>query len=304
MSSRVLDTKSTPESTEPGDVARALHGLSDTVFLSIARLTDRCECAERELEILRSGAGSPAGERAALEARIHELERLLATVERLARIGTMASGIGHEIQNPLHVARGFAELLERHAGRDGHERRWAARIVDCLEEVEVITTSLLSNASRHPASRDTVDPDELVASAIASARRVIEGRGAAERWTITKHVDSPQFAGDRIKLRSALRNLVAHALQALPAGGRVEVRTRLDGGEIEIAVHDSGLGVPALSRRRLDEPNFTSHGNGSGLGLVLARAIAELHGGRLEVSTNPGPLGGAVTLLRLPFEPR
>ncbi len=304
MSSRLLETTVTSTAVEPEDVARALHGLSDTVFLSLARLTERCERAERELEAHRGTSALPADEREALQSRIDDLGRRLATEERLGRIGTMAGGIGHEIRNPLHAARGFAELLERHAGRDGHERRWAARIVDCLDEVEEIATSLLSIASRQPVSRDTVDPDELVASAIASARRVLDGRGAAERWTTMKHVDSPRFAGDRIKLRSALRNLVANALQALPDGGRVEVRTRLDAGEIEIAVHDSGLGVSAHPRRRLDEPSFTSPGNGTGLGLVLARAIAELHGGRLEVSTNPGPLGGAVTLLRLPFEPR
>ncbi len=304
MTSHLLHPAPTPAAVEPADVARALHGLSDTVLQSMARLAERCERAERELDILRESSALPAGERDALQARIDELELRIASEQRFARLGTMAGGIAHEIRTPLHAARGFAELLERHSSRDGHERRWAARIVDCLDEVEEVATSLLSLASHKPMSRDAVDADELVASAIASARRVLEGRGAAERWTLTKHVDSPRFAGDRIKLRSALRTLVANALLALPDGGSVDVRARLDGGEIEIAVHDSGLGVPAHLRRRLDEPSFTTPSQGAGLGLVLARAIAELHGGRLEVSTTPGPLGGAVTLLRLPFEPR
>ncbi|MCY2959314.1 MAG: ATP-binding protein [Planctomycetota bacterium] len=300
----------TPSAIGPEEVARALNGLSDTVLQSMARLVERCEIAERELEQLRAASSAaattsgPVDDQASLHTRIADLERRLAAEERLSRLGAMAGGIGHEIRNPLHAARGFAELLERHTARDGHERRWAARIVEAIDEVEEIATSLLSLASRQPMSRDAVDTDELVASAIAAARRVLDGRGGSERWIITKHVDSPRFAGDRIKLRSALRNLVANALQALPDGGRVEVRTRLDGGEIEIAVHDSGLGVPAHLRRRLEEPFFTTKSEGSGLGLVLVRAIAELHGGRFEVSPSPGPLGGAVTLLRLPFEPR
>lgn len=304
MSGEAVEPMACPSAIEPEDVARALSGLSDTVLQTMSRLAERCERAESELARLRASASRPDDELDALRQRVGELERRLAAEERLSHLGAMAGGIAHEIRNPLHAARGFAELLERHVARDGNERRWASRIVEAIDEVEQIATSLLSIASRQPPNSDAVDADELVAESVAAARRVLDGRGAGERWIITKHVDSPRFAGDRIKLRTALRNLVANALQALPDGGRVEVRTRLDGGEIEIAVHDSGLGVPAHLRRRLEEPFFTTKSEGTGLGLVLARAIAELHGGRFEVSTNPGPLGGAVTLLRLPFEPR
>lgn len=292
-----------PATIAPEDVARALSGVSDTVIQALSCLAERCERAEGELERLRGAGASTAEGRDVLLARIHELEQRLAAEERLAHLGAMAGGIALEVRNPLHAARGFAELLERHAPREGHERRWAGRIVEAIDEVEEVATSLLALASRRPLAREAVDADELVAQAIAAARRVLDGRGGAERWLITKHVDSPRFAGDRIKLRTALRNLVANALQALPDGGRVEVRTRLDGGEIEIAVHDSSLGPAASTVRPVEDTNFTRC-EGPGLGLILARAIAELHGGRFEVSTNPGPLGGAVTLLRLPFEPR
>lgn len=304
MSGEAMDSLATAATVEPIDVARALSGLSETVLQSLAQMAERCEIAELELERLRAASTRPDEERASLVGRIVELERRLAAEARLSQLGAMAGGIAHEIRNPLHAARGFAELLERHAGREGSEKRWAARVVEAIDEVEEIATNLLSIASRQPLSRDAVDPDELFDTAIATARRVLDGRGAAERWTITKHVDSPRFTGDRIKLRSAVRNLVANALQALPDGGCVEVRTRRDGGEIEISVHDSGLGVPAHVQRRLDEPFFTTKSDGTGLGLVLVRAIAELHGGRFEVSPSRGPLGGAVTRLRLPFEPR
>ncbi len=303
MNSGPLHIEPTPSAVAPDDVARALSGLSDTVLQSMAHLATRCEQAERELADLRLGQAHTADSAQLLE-KIQDLERRLDAESRLSRLGAMAGGIAHEIRNPLHAARGFAELLGRHVSGDGNERRWATRIMEAIDEVEEIATSLLSIASRQPLARDAVDVDELITSSIASARRVLEGRGSADRWTITKHVDSPRFAGDRIKLRSALRNLVANALQAIPDGGRVEVSACLDGGEIEIAVHDSGLGVPAHLQRRLDEAFFTTKCDGTGLGLVLVRAIAELHGGRFEVSASPGPLGGAVTRLRIPFEPR
>lgn len=257
-----------------------------------------------EPDVARTAPTLAPGERDALLTRIDELERLLADAERTARFARLAGDVGHEIRGPLHAARGFAELLERHSSREGHERRWAARVVDALGEVEELASSVLSIAARRPLSCDAVDPDELVADAIAGARRALDGRGAPERWTLVKHVDSPRFAGDRIKLRAALRDLVGHALHALPDGGRVDVHVRLDGGEIEIAVHDSGSGVPAQESRRLDEPYFGSQSEHAGLGLVLARAITELHGGRFAISASPGPLGGAVISLRLPYEPR
>ncbi len=289
---------------EPEAVVRALSGISDAVLASMTALVERCAELERELAILRRASSLPEGEREALNARVRELESRLEGEARLSNLGAMAGGIAHEIRNPLHAARGFAELLERHATRDGHERRWAARVVEAVDEVEEIATSLLSIASRKPLARDAVEPEALTAEAIASARRVLDGRGNADRWTITNSVDCPRFTGDRIKLRTAVRNLVANALQAIQGGGRVEVCTKLAGGEIEIAVHDSGSGVPTHLRRRLDEPLFTTKCDGTGLGLVLVRAIVELHGGRFEVSESPGPLGGASTLLRIPFEPR
>jgi signal transduction histidine kinase len=308
MNGEALDsvppTKIAPAVIAPADVARALSGLSETVLQTLAHMAERCEIAERELDRLRGSSARESGEQAALHDRIRELERRLSAEQQLSRLGAMAGGIAHEIRNPLHAARGFAELLERHAGREGSEKRWAARILEGLDEVEEIATSLLSIAAGRPLARDAVEPDELLTDAIATARRALDARSGSERWTITKHVDSPRFAGDRIKLRAALRNLLANALQALPDGGRVEVHARLDGGEIEIAVHDSGPGVPAHLQPRLDEPFFTTKSDGTGLGLVLVRVIAELHGGRFEVSPSPGPLGGAVTCLRLPFEPR
>ena len=304
MSSAALDTLPSLAAIEPEEVARALSGLSDAVMENMTRLARRCELAERELNDLRGSCAPASDESDALRARIAELESRLVAEERLSRLGAMAGGIAHEIRNPLHAARGFAELLERHLPKEAHERRWAARIIEAVDEVEEIATSLLSIASRQPLTRQAVDPVELVTSAIVSARRALDSRGKPERWVVTRRVDAPHFAGDRTKLRSALRNLVANALQALPEGGRVEVHASLEGDDVCLSVHDSGPGVPEHLQHRVDEPFFTTRSNGTGLGLVLVRAIAELHGGRFEVSNAPFPLGGAKTDLRIPFEPR
>jgi signal transduction histidine kinase len=111
----------------------------------------------------------------------------------------------------------------------------------------------------------------------------------------------PAFAGDYIKLRQALRNLIANAIQAQPDGGSVHVEARLENGEVVLAVSDAGPGIPKEALARVLEPFFTTRAEGTGLGLALVNTIARLHGGRVEVSREPAPLGGAHIQIHVPF---
>jgi two-component system, NtrC family, sensor histidine kinase HydH len=104
-------------------------------------------------------------------------------------------------------------------------------------------------------------------------------------------------------VRQALRNLVANALQAQPEGGVVAVSIALDAGDVVLRVQDAGPGIPNHLRARIAEPFFTTRAEGTGLGLALVHSIAELHGGRLEISSAAAPLGGADVAFRIPYQP-
>ncbi len=224
----------------------------------------------------------------------------LAARSKMAALGTMAGGIAHEVRNPLNAVRGFAALLCRELDKTSRSHRFATRICQGVDEVDAIVASLLGFASPEKIAREIVDPKALAAEAIELARGE---RGVSERpelWSIETRVRADRFRGDRIKLRQALRNLVANAIQAQPDGGRVEVEITGDASSVELRVHDAGPGLAPAVRGRAGEPFLTTRAEGTGLGLALVHAIAAVHGGRFEILGTPGPLGGADARLRIP----
>jgi signal transduction histidine kinase len=134
--------------------------------------------------------------------------------------------------------------------------------------------------------------------------RSLPGNAPEKKWRVISSASAPPFAADRIKVRQALRNLVANAMQAQPDGGVVDVSIALDGNEVRLRVQDAGPGIPPELRSRVADPFFTTRAEGTGLGLALVNSIAELHGGRLEISNSPSPLGGADIAFRLPHQPQ
>jgi signal transduction histidine kinase len=240
------------------------------------------------------------------------LESKLASSSKMAALGTMAGGIAHEVRNPLNAVRGFAELLRLEI--DPHERahRFATRICEGVDEIDGIVKSLLGFAAPEKLAREVIDPEHLVAQAIAAARAETcpperaEGSvcsGSSGRWTIRTSVECPVFRADPIKLRQALKNLVANALQAQTNGGEVGVEIRHTDGVIEMRVHDGGPGFADALRGRAGEPFLTTRSEGTGLGLALVHAIASVHGGSVEFGPDPGPLGGADVRLCIPYQP-
>ncbi len=226
----------------------------------------------------------------------------LAARSKMAALGTMAGGIAHEIRNPLNAVRGFAELLRRDLEPGARAHRFASRICQGVDEIDAIISGLLGFATPERLAREEIDAAALVAEVISTAAGEHARDGRRERWTIDSRVECARFQGDRIKLRQALRNLVANALQAQPEGGRVCVELSAADGAVELRVHDAGPGLPAALRGRTGEPFLTTRAEGTGLGLALVHAIAAIHGGSFEIRAEPGPLGGADARIRIPCQ--
>jgi signal transduction histidine kinase len=276
-------------------VARALPGVLDGLRASYRELEERAARVEREL-------AEANRERGELEERLHAADKLSA-------LGTMAAGIAHEIRNPLNAVRGFAELLaDRARGGSGgigeRERRWARCIVEGVCEVDAIIDNLLSFGSPEKLRLEAIDGRELLEGAARLAARLEPAQDLALRGVRVRS-GAPAFRGDRIKLRQAVRNLLENALEAQD-GSRapcVEAELALEGGELVFRVSDAGPGVPAELQRRVLDPFFTTHADGTGLGLALVSVIARLHGGSVQCSYQRSALGGALFVLRIPFQP-
>ena len=273
----------------------------------IGRDQRRIVLSTRNSPILDAG-GAVTGSVQILDDRteVTALAERLHAIDKIAALGTMAGGIAHEIRNPLNASMGFAALLQRELSSDTKAHHWASRIVDGCREADAIIASMMSLANPEGLHRESLDGQELLESAAAAA--MLEATGASDTsattpWKLELSCTAPLFQGDRIKLRQALRNLIANAAAAMPEGGVIRGEVVLREDDILLRVSDSGHGVPPEARSQLFDPFFTTRAEGTGLGLALVAAIARVHGGCAELVPGASPLGGAEFQLRLPYLP-
>lgn len=226
-----------------------------------------------------------------LSLRFEAAERQMEERRRLAVLGEMSAVLAHEIRNPLASLKGHAQLLVERLTDSSDEQRKAERVVSEATRLEALTTDLLDFAGSGPIQLDELDPAEMVRTSAAEA---------APHGTITVHTaDAPaRWPIDRRRLHQALVNLMRNAAQASPEGVPPEVTVAVEAGRLVIEVRDHGTGLPAGKEDRIFDPFFTTRTTGTGLGLPVARRIAELHGGTLTASKADG--GGALFRLELP----
>ncbi|MFN0007775.1 MAG: sensor histidine kinase [Planctomycetota bacterium] len=288
--------------TDVRDITSQLSELTENLRASYAKLERRAERVERDLVVANLELARRIEEVESLRAEERRLEAKLASSAKLAALGTMAAGIAHEVRNPMNAVRGFAELLRDDLEPGLRAHRFATRICEGVDEIDGIVRSLLGLAADDRLVREEIDPAELARQAISAARSEACSPPKAERWTIHTRIECPAFRADAVKLRQALKNLVANAVQAQPSGGAVAVEIRDADGWVEFRVHDAGPGLAESLRGRAGEPFLTTRAEGTGLGLALVHAIAAVHGGSFEIGPDPGPLGGADARLRIPHQ--
>lgn len=216
----------------------------------------------------------------------------LHRLDKTAALGTMAGGIAHEIRNPLHAIQGFAQLLCREADGDSRATRHAVRIQEGVNEIESIVASMLGIAGEGELRVETFNARALVREAVEA---VLSEREVPDLWTMEMVGPAATIQADRIKLRQAVRNLVANACDAQPAGGPVRVETVPTHRGVTITVTDAGPGVPSKDIERICDPFFTTRAEGTGMGLALVQRVAELHGGVLELQAPESVLPGTTT---------
>jgi two-component system, NtrC family, sensor kinase len=233
--------------------------------------------------------GALAAQLNAMTVSLKQHQERLVESEKLAGIGRLAAGVAHELNNPLQVILGYLSL-----DRDVPDRRLAEHLAAVEEEAlrcKDIVESLLE-LSRRGVEPAAVDLRALCEDVAATLRVAMRPREVSLRVE-----GSASARGDRAKLRRVLFNLLKNAAEAAGPGGHVDVTIGSRGEMAEVAVRDSGPGLPADVRARLFEPFFTTKATGTGLGLAVSRAIALAHGGDIE-AWNAEP--GAVFALRVP----
>ena len=275
---------------------RLLKGLARHASMALeqARLVAGLESSRSELQALASTLEDRVRERTrALEEAHHELLRS----ERMATLGRLAATVAHELRNPLAVVRTSAcYLRQRCRGQDERVDRHLQLIDHQVQAAGRIITELLDFSREVVPNRAPLDVNRV-------AREVLAQLSVPDR--VQAHLelseDLPPIRVDPIHLEQCLRNLVHNALQAMPEGGTLTLRTGLQERGAVLEVQDTGLGIPPEDLERIFEPLFTTRAQGCGLGLSLTRKLVLANRGHLELDSEVGR--GTSFRIVLPLEP-
>jgi signal transduction histidine kinase len=222
----------------------------------------------------------------------------LRLVDRLSALGALSAGMAHEIKNPLASITGSIEILETAVPRDDERHEFVTILRKEIQRLSDIVSSHLDLVRPAKPERQPHDVGEIVGSVVELMRKQAVQQGVELALEVEDGL--PAVAVDGQQVRQAVLNLMINAVQALPDGGRVDLRvTRHDDG-VRVTIEDDGAGLDPQALRRVFEPFFTTKDGGTGLGLSIAFQIADQHGGDLRAQNRDG--GGARFDLDLPLK--
>lgn len=227
---------------------------------------------------------------------LRDAQERLTQAESLTRLGETTAGAAHEMNNPLTVISGRAQLLVRRLSA-GPDREAAALIVEAAEDLTELVTSLNLLAHTPQLHLETLEVQRVCERARELALERTAARGEV---AVDASAHDLRVVGDRELLARALAELITNALEA-SSGGNVRIGAETDplDGRLVLRVEDQGAGMSQRAHKHAFDPFFSDKpaGRQRGLGLTRARRIAQLHGG--EVRLSPNPQGGTIATIAL-----
>jgi len=220
-------------------------------------------------------------------------QELIQRADRMATIGELASGIAHEIRNPLAGIQGAIQILAEGFPKEDSRTQVTDEIQKQIYKLERLVRDLLNYAKPVPANYLPTDINGLVDKVLSF---FVTQRGMPVDYKIEKRLFSslPRTMIDPSSMEQAFLNIILNAQKAMPGGGTFTVSTvplpqRKDDGkevrEVQIIFEDTGVGIPGENLPKIFNPFFSTRSDGTGLGLAIAKNIVELHGGKIEVES-------------------
>ena len=242
-----------------------------------------------------------------------EMQAQVLRMDRLASLGVLASGIAHEIRNPLAGIKMMAQTLEEEISEEDPHREYLTRIIRQVNRLDELIKVFFSYAKPRQPVRRLYRLPEIVNEVTALLRKKLENRGIAFREQYTESL--PPVHVDFHQMQQVFMNLFLNAIDAMPEGGQLTVRAEavtttlhavdrrgrrhlqpVTGRFVRVEVEDTGHGIPDDVLGSIFDPFFTTKPQGMGLGLSIVYRIVEEHGGEITVTSEMGK-GTRFTLL-------
>ena len=288
------------ESVAEGDYSYRVDGVKssgeiDTLVQAFNHMIDNIEISNRELqkkndEILKllettkrfNDVLETEIEEATRE--IKEKHKALIKTEKLATIGELATGVAHEVRNPLSGIAIALELMQAETENEEHKQT-ISEILNEIVRLERIVKGLFQLG--HPKSLQLIEcePNDIVERALS----LVNMRAKSKGVTIEKQLGcGNQFNVDHEQIEQVILNLLINGIDATGSFGTVKVETKNCNGTVEIAVSDTGCGFSENDVDKILQPFYSTKERGTGLGLAISNRIVEAHGGKMNISSKKG----------------
>lgn len=223
---------------------------------------------------------------------LHDAQEEVVRKEKLATVGELAAGVGHELRNPLAVIANAVYYLQLTLTEaDETTKEYLDIISSEVRKTGEIVSALLDLTRTFVPDREKTAISELVSRSLGK-------RPAPEGVEVTSDIPSelPAVFVDPRQMQQVLDNLVTNAYQAMPQGGSLTISARGDKGAVRVSVVDTGAGISRENLKKIFEPLFTTRGRGIGLGLAVSKRLVEANGAWIEVQSEEGK-GSTFTLV-------
>ncbi|MGA5689028.1 PAS domain S-box protein [Cytobacillus pseudoceanisediminis] len=209
-------------------------------------------------------------------------EEVLHQQDKLAAVGQLAAGVAHEIRNPLTTMKGYTEYLQLD---ETHEERqeYLSIILDEIDRVNYIVEDFMVLAKPKAAELEDRDIIPIIKNVVSFLE--FEARKKDVKIGFEYEQDIIQIECDENRLKQVFLNFIKNGIEAMPDGGDITVRAGIINNQVEIAIQDTGVGIPQEKLKKIGEPFFTTKINGNGLGLMVSFKIIESHNGKVFIES-------------------
>jgi signal transduction histidine kinase len=229
---------------------------------------------------------------------MREIENDLELSRRLAAIGRLTAGVGHEVKNPINAIVVHLELLRNKlGGSDNKAMRHLEVIESEIQRLDRVVQTLVDFSRPVELQLKEHDLRRVVSAVLMLASADLETRDVHVQSDLPDHPVLAKVDADLLK--QALLNVVLNGAQAMAEGGKLDVRLAEDGRMALLSIHDEGSGIPLEVRDKIFDLYFTTKKDGSGIGLAMTYRIVELHNGSIEVESDA--THGTTFILRFPL---